>query len=104
MVENAQSASDLLVHVDIRGFGALLFGAGTHRIDQTGDAPGALFSIIQQSLDRHSRSDPLHRIAKSVGGQIITQRFQRTLVQSCANEHRGDFPGVSDPAFAKPGG
>jgi hypothetical protein len=88
--------------VDIRGLGPLLFRAGTDCIDQTGDTPGALFGIIEQSLDRHSRSDPLHRVAKGVGGQIVAQRNQRTFVHSRANQHRSDLPGVIDSAFAKP--
>ena len=90
------------MHVDIRGFGPLLFRAGTHRIDQTGDSPSALFGVIEQSLDRHSQSDPLDRVAKGIRWQIVTQRKECTLLQSRADEHGSNFPNVSHPGFAKP--
>ena len=38
----------------------------THGFDQTRDPPGAMFSVIEQCLDRQPQIDPSHRVAESI--------------------------------------
>ena len=103
VIQNRKGAPDLLMHVDIRGFCALLLRAGTYCIDQIGDPPGALLGVIEQCLDRHPQSDPSHRVPESVLWQIFTQQNEHAGVQSRADKHRSDFPGVRHATSSQPG-
>ena len=70
VIQHAKRASDLLVHVDVCGLRALLPCAGTHRVDQARDSPGALFRVIQQRADRQTQRDPSHSVAESIDGSF----------------------------------
>ena len=73
MVKSRECAFDLLLNVDIRGFCALLPRAGTHGINQTRDAPGALFCVIEQCADRQPQRDPSDRIGEGTRREVGTQ-------------------------------
>ena len=81
VIKNAQRAPDLLMHVNIRDFCALLSRTGTHRIDQVSDPPGALFSVIEQCSDRQPQSDPSHRVAKRAPWQIFANHQRVPSIQ-----------------------
>ena len=52
------------MHVNIRGFRALLSRDGAHGFHQARDSPGGLFCVVKQRLNLQPQGDP--RVAESV--------------------------------------